>query len=559
MARVAVIASRAGLAEPLLDALRESPSVEVVERVPIPGAAGEPSGAGRLAGGRFDAIVYSPLPAQRDRACLPLREAAGVLGAIAQAGAPHVTIISSAAVYGPHYQNTCMTPEVKPIPVRGNAIESRWLEFESLAARHLGGRSDLALAILRPAPVLDGESYFSRLLRARLAPTYPGHDPSLQFLSPSDLGGAIRAVVEGRGRGVYNVAPAGTIPLRHALRVAGAVRLPVPRVLQTIARFALAPIGLAHSADQLRFIQYPWTVSGRRLKEELGFTSSQSSAQAIAGHAGPRARTAALRAFETSGIDDYGVDPGYIDRHCRTLFTFLHRLYWRVEVTGLEYVPRQGRVVLAGVHRGFMPFDGCMALHVLRTRTGRIPRFLIHPSLTKFPFLCDFMTKLGGLMACQENGDYVLERDEPLGMFPEGIRGAFTMYRRAYKLGKFGRDEFVRMALRHRAPIVPFVTVGSAEIYPILGRVDWSWFKQYTEWPFLPITPTPVPLPSKWHTRFLAPIHVERQHPPEAASDPDLVREISQQVRVRMEAAIDDMLRRRKSIFVGSIFGQEVS
>jgi 1-acyl-sn-glycerol-3-phosphate acyltransferase len=141
-------------------------------------------------------------------------------------------------------------------------------------------------------------------------------------------------------------------------------------------------------------------------------------------------------------------------------------------------------------------------------------------------------------------------------VFPEGIRGAFTMYKRAYTLGKFGRDEFVRMALRNRAPILPFVTVGSAEIYPILKRVDWLWFKRYTEWPFLPITPAPFPLPSKWHTQFLPPMHVELEYGPDAADDPKTVHRISLEVRQRMQAAIDEMLLRRKSIFYGSIFNQ---
>jgi 1-acyl-sn-glycerol-3-phosphate acyltransferase len=248
------------------------------------------------------------------------------------------------------------------------------------------------------------------------------------------------------------------------------------------------------------------------------------------------------------------MDPDYIRRYCRHLFNFLHNYYWRVEIDGLEHVPSQGRGVLTGVHRGFMPFDGTMALYALVTRANRFPRFLIHPSLTKFPFLADFMAKLGGIMACQENGDYILQQDELLGVFPEGIRGAFTMYERAYTLGKFGRDEFVRFALRNRAPLLPFVTVGSAEIYPILGRIDWRWFKRYTEWPFFPVVPAPFPLPSKWHTRFLAPMHIEKEFGPEAAENPRLVHQISLECRQRMQAAIDDMLLRRRSIFFGTIF-----
>jgi 1-acyl-sn-glycerol-3-phosphate acyltransferase len=317
--------------------------------------------------------------------------------------------------------------------------------------------------------------------------------------------------------------------------------------VQNAVRAVASSASLSAPPDQLKYIQFSWTVSGDKIRRDLGFAPDQTSEQAI--------RELLGKPGGVPGVyDEFGMDAAYIRRYCGHLFRLLHDGYWRVELNGIEHVPQTGRGVLVGMHRGFMPFDGVMLLFALVTRRNRIPRFLIHPSLTKFPFLADFMAKLGGIMACQENGDWVLQHEELLGMFPEGIRGAFTMYDRAYTLGKFGRDEFVRMALRNRAPILPFVTVGSAEIYPILKRVDWAWFKRYTEWPFLPITPSPIPLPSKWHTQFLPPMHIEREYGPEAADDPKTVRRISLEVRQRMQAAIDEMLLRRKAIFYGSIF-----
>jgi len=153
----------------------------------------------------------------------------------------------------------------------------------------------------------------------------------------------------------------------------------------------------------------------------------------------------------------------------------------------------------------------------------------------------------------------VLRQGGLLGVFPEGIHGAFTLYRDAYRLGKF-RDEYVKMALRHRAPIVPFVTVGSAEIFPILGRLEWRWWKRYTEWPFLPLTPTfpllPLPLPSKWHTCFLPPLDVGARYPAEAAHDAAIVRALGREVRASMQAAWADLLARRRSIFFGSLSGR---
>jgi len=229
----------------------------------------------------------------------------------------------------------------------------------------------------------------------------------------------------------------------------------------------------------------------------------------------------------------------------------------------LEHIPRDGRAVLVGVHRGFMPFDGVMMVHLLEKHLGRIPRFLMHPGLVKFPVLAPFLTNLGGIIACQENADYVLGRDELLGVFPEGIRGAFRMYREAYVLDRFGRSDFVKMALRHGAPIVPFVILGTAEMFPIFGKIEWSWWKRNTEWPFIPITPTfpllPIPLPTKWHLQVLPPMRVHELYSPDAADDVRVVGRIGNEVRDRMQQVLNAMRRRRRSVFFGSIFDRDVS
>jgi 1-acyl-sn-glycerol-3-phosphate acyltransferase/nucleoside-diphosphate-sugar epimerase len=546
MARVAVVAARDALADAFVRALQAVPEVELCERLPHDAARLDPSALER-----FDTLVYSALPAGGVATAPDVAAARALSERLVSAPLKHAVIVSSAAVYGPNHQNAGLLDETAFIADGRSEIADGWRAVERLT-KQIGERSGAdptVRTVLRPAAVLDGSDYFSRLFTGRVAVTYPGHDPTIQFLSVHDLAGALATLIARRGEGIYNVAPAGGIPLKQALRLAGVPRLPLARIPQNAARTFFAGAGLAAPADQLKYLQYSWTVSGEKLRREHGFVPSKSSAQAIAEISGRNGAGASLPAF-----DEFGMDPAYIRRYCTHLFHFLHNYYWRVEIDGLEHVPRQGRGVLVGVHRGFMPFDGVMALYALVRKLDRIPRFLIHPSLTKFPFLGDFMAKLGGIMACQENGDYILQHDELLGVFPEGIRGAFTMYNRAYTLGKFGRDEFVRFALRNRAPLLPFVTVGSAEIYPILGRVDWPWFKRYTEWPFFPLTPAPFPLPSKWHTQFLPPMHIEKEYGPEAAENPKLVRQISLECRQRMQAAIDEMLLRRRSIFYGSIF-----
>ncbi len=518
--------------------------------VPAPAASYE----GVLAEG--DAIVYRPPLAGRRDARPDLADAERFAEACARGGARRVILLSSAAVHQPSHHNAGYLEEGGK-PLTGHPIALSWRELERRVGERLSD-AGAEVTVLWPAPiaVCDGQDYLCRVLRGKAAVVPAGYDPSLQILSPEDLVEAVRCALEsGAGAaGTYHVAPAGAVPVRGALRLAGTRRIAVDAELQRPFRLLASRLGWADPPAQLDSLRHSSTVSGDKIARDLGFVPKKTSAEAVRDAFG--SETAPLPDF-----DPFGLDEGYIDAYGRTLFRFLHDRYWRIEHRGLEHVPREGRAVLTGVHRGFMPWDAVMALHLLRRETGRIPRFLIHPCLIKHPFLANYITKLGGIVACQENADWVLGQEGLLGMFPEGIGGAFTMYRDAYKLGRFGRDEYVKMALRNRAPIVPFVTVGSAEIYPILGRVDSKLVRRVLEWPYLPITPTfplpGLPLPSKWHTRFLEPIPVHEQHPPEAADDPRIVRQISAEVRARMEAAIREMLERRKSIFFGSVFGKE--
>jgi 1-acyl-sn-glycerol-3-phosphate acyltransferase len=255
--------------------------------------------------------------------------------------------------------------------------------------------------------------------------------------------------------------------------------------------------------------------------------------------------------------DEFGMDRDYIKRWGKTLFHLLCKYYWRIETLGLENVPQQGRAILVGNHRGFIPFDAIMTLHLVLKNTGSVPRFLVHPGLLKFRPIAKFVTRLGGVLACRENAERILEADELLGILPEGVEGAFSLYRDAYKLASFGRDDFVKMALRHQAPIVPFVIVGNAEILPMFARIKSRWWTRHSEWPYVPISTFPIvpfPLPSKWHIQFLAPINVQEDYPPEAARDRTVVKAISLKVRTAMQGALDEMLARRRSIFWGSVF-----
>ena len=140
------------------------------------------------------------------------------------------------------------------------------------------------------------------------------------------------------------------------------------------------------------------------------------------------------------------------------------------------------------------------------------------------------------MRANPENAERLLRQGELLGVFPEGVKGVGKRFKERYKLARFGRGGFVRVALRTGAPIVPCAIVGAEEIHPVIGKADWV--GRPFGLPYFPITPTfpwlgplgVVPLPTKWSIDFGEPIDVSG-YGPEAAEDPILVNRIAESVR----------------------------
>jgi len=488
--------------------------------------------------GPADVLIYAAAWMRADSVPPDKTEIDKHLDAVRSVAVARVIVLSSGAIHTPRFAHSGMVPEV-PARIRdASPLARRWIALEQAV-----GSLACAVVIVRLAPLAYplGTGFFSRMLGRRLALTPMGHDPPVQLLHPDDLARALVALVESDLVGVVNLVPRSTIPLRRALKTAGTLRIPFPRLLLGLFRGPKQRHAIAR-------IRYTATINGDRALRELGWEAEHSSEQTA------RSVRADARQLEVKpDYDDFGWERGYTDRMRATLFRFLHDNYWRVSYRGIEHVPKSGRAILVGIHRGFMPFDGTTVLYETAREVGRYPRFLIHPCLIKPAFLADYIRRIGGVVACRDNGDRLLQAGHLVGIYPEGIEGAFTLYRDAYRLGDFGRDEYVKMALRNRAPIVPFVTLGSAEIFPIYGRIDWRWAKRYFGWPYIPVT-TPVMLPSKWHTLYLQPYPVQEWYGPEAADNPEIVGKLGAMIKARMAETLAEMLGRRRHVFWGRIF-----
>src|SRR5258706_193834 len=185
----------------------------------------------------------------------------------------------------------------------------------------------------------------------------------------------------------------------------------------------------------------------------------------------------------------------------------------------------------------------------------RQARMLVLDMFSTLPFLQPWLRHLGEVRACPENGERLLLRDELVGVFPEGVKGIGKPFRDRYRLARFGRGGFVRLALKAGAPIVPVSIVGAEEIHPNVARLDF--IGRPLGLPYFPMTPTfpalgplgAIPLPTKWWIDVGKPIRMD--HGASVAERPMIVNELAEKVRTTLQTMIDSRLARRGNVFTG--------
>jgi 1-acyl-sn-glycerol-3-phosphate acyltransferase len=292
---------------------------------------------------------------------------------------------------------------------------------------------------------------------------------------------------------------------------------------------------------------------------EAGFALPEALAKAattLPGDARETMRRAARRLEGDYQEDEWGFDEEFTDM-VLPFFEFMYDRWWRVQVTGVQHVPSHGRALLAANHAGILPWDATMmSVGLVREHPlPRHPRFLVLNWAFDIPWISLLLRKVGGVVASPYNALRLLEQDELVAVFPEGVKGAGKSFSDRYRLQRFGRGGFVEIALRTRSPIVPVAVVGSEEIYPKIGELPL--LARLVGAPYFPLTPTfpwlgplgAIPLPSKWRIEFCEPIDVTG-YGPEAADDRALVFELSERVRETIQGKLYANLVARGPAFV---------
>lgn len=242
------------------------------------------------------------------------------------------------------------------------------------------------------------------------------------------------------------------------------------------------------------------------------------------------------------------------------------KVYHRSQVRGLENIPA-GRCLLVSNHSGGLttPDFAIFAVDFYEHfGYGRPLYVLAHDSFFHGP-AAEFLARLGVVNANPHNAAAALEADAAVLLYPGGD---LDVYRPSFDENVIdfgGRTGYVDAAFSAQAPIVPVVSTGGQETQFFLSRgrrlsralgltrLERRLFRT----DILPVSfgfpfglsvllPVNIPLPAKIVAEVLEPIDVAAQwknHPDAGVIDG--------RVRRTMQAALDQMARRRRFPIIG--------
>ena len=223
----------------------------------------------------------------------------------------------------------------------------------------------------------------------------------------------------------------------------------------------------------------------------------------------------------------------------KILLDGLHK-YFRLEIEGLENIPKHGPSLITPNHSGFAGFDAAILAHEINGNCHRIPRVLTHHFWFISKFTAKNAKKLGFIEANMKNGVEHLKKNNLVVIFPEGEKGNFKPTSKRYHLEEFKRG-FIRMAIEAQCPIIPTLIIGAEETHINLKRL------KIFEKVMIPIPLNFLPLPAKWKIIFLPAIKLPYKR--SALDDDELIVELAQEVREAMQKALSAELEKRTSIY----------
>jgi 1-acyl-sn-glycerol-3-phosphate acyltransferase len=242
----------------------------------------------------------------------------------------------------------------------------------------------------------------------------------------------------------------------------------------------------------------------------------------------------------------------------RAIYEPVYSRWFRTEWEGLEKIPSRGGALLIANHAGAIPSDAPVIMHGIERELARPVYGLADYFFRTVPVVGTLWARSGGVSARPANAYRLLKEQRQLALvFPEGTKGPSKSFTDRYQLRRFGRGGFVEIAMRAGVPVIPIAVVGSEEAMPVLFRLPT--LARVLGVPYVPITANlfafgplgiVTPFPAKFKLRVLDPVHFDVPPDQDRYSKSRIMDE-SERIRTRLQEAVYDMLRDRRSIWFG--------
>lgn len=223
----------------------------------------------------------------------------------------------------------------------------------------------------------------------------------------------------------------------------------------------------------------------------------------------------------------------------------IYRHYFRVRVFGLENVKDVPYMVVSN-HTGQVPIDGVLITmaFALELEKPRILHSMVERFMAGLPFVGDLSAQTGSILGDRENCKWLLNQNESILVFPEGVRGINKNTKNFYELQRFSNG-FFRIALQAKTPILPISVVGAEEMFPLVFNAKTLAKKMGL--PNLPISANLFPLPSPIDIYIGEPYYPDENISPEAPDSE--IRKHVYQIEKQIKKNISIGLNSRREFF----------
>jgi 1-acyl-sn-glycerol-3-phosphate acyltransferase len=218
---------------------------------------------------------------------------------------------------------------------------------------------------------------------------------------------------------------------------------------------------------------------------------------------------------DAGAVNSLGYDPWGFRADTAKVYYSLGKLfyrYFRPHIVGIDRLP-EGRALIVPNHSGQLPFDGVVVsvACLLEAEPPRVIRAMGERWFPTLPFINIAFSRSGVVVGDPINCRNLLEADQTILVFPEGVRGLGKTWSSRYELAAFGRG-FMRLALQTGAPIVPVGVVGAEE--SLISVANAKPLAELLRSPYIPVPAllpllgplSYLPMPTRFHVYFGEPL-----------------------------------------------------